>query len=286
MRVFRGFAALSFIVGTALFVCLLVLFLAFCLSFCPSSKVRQGIRGFMDRMINVWVAGNRWMIRRLNVISIETIFDQQLEIERNQWQIVICNHQSWADVIVLQIALLDNVPPIKFFTKREFIWVPVLGFVLWILKFPYVLRASTGLKRTEASRNQLNAHSMHRARRQFHERPVSILIFCEGTRFNQEKYRAQQSSYRNLLRPKIGGLAFTIEALQSKTSHLLDVTLVYEGKTPNFWNFLCGKCRRVKVLTRKVLIKELLEPSIRSGIRELWQAKDREIDRLQSEFNS
>lgn len=286
MSVFRGFAALSFIVGTALFVCLLVLLLTLCLVFCPSSKVRQGIRGFMDRMINVWVAGNRWMIRRLNVISIETIFDQQLEIEQNQWQIVICNHQSWADVIVLQIALLDNVPPIKFFTKREFIWVPVLGFVLWILKFPYVLRASPSLKRTESFRNQLNAHSMHRARQQFHERPVSILIFCEGTRFNQEKYRAQKSSYHNLLRPKIGGVAFTIDALQTKTRHILDVTLVYEGKTPNFWNFLCGKCRRVKVHIHKVLIKDLLEPSIRSGIRQLWQVKDREIDRLQSEFNS
>ena len=263
----------------------MVLLLALWLVFCPSHKVRRTVRGFMDRMINVWVAGNRWMLRRLNMISIETIFDQQLETEHNQWQIVICNHQTWADVIVLQIALLDYIPPIKFFTKREFIWVPVLGFVLWVLKFPYVLRASTGHKRTESYRNLLNARSMHRARQQFHERPVSILIFCEGTRFNQEKYRAQKSSYRNLLRPKIGGVAFTIDALQTKTNHILDVTLVYEGKTPNFWNFLCGKCRRVKVHTRKVLIKDLSEPSIRSGIRQLWQTKDQEIDRLQSEFN-
>ena len=240
----------------------------------------------MDRLIDLWVTGNRWMLRTLNLISIETIFDQQLETEQNQWQIVICNHQTWADVLILQIALLNYVPPIKFFTKREFIWVPVLGFVLWILKFPYVLRASTGHKRRESSRKQINVHSMHRARDQFHERPVSILIFCEGTRINQENYRIQQPSYRNLLKPKIGGVAFTIDALKTKTNHILDVTLVYEGETPNFWNFLCGKCRWVKVHIRKVLIKDLLEPSIRRGIRQLWQIKDREIDRLQNEFNA
>ena len=283
MHVLRGATALSYIVLTVFFACLLVFVLTLFLLLCPSRKVRHATRGFMDRMINIWVAGNRWMVNTTKLISIETNFDQEIQ-DKTNWHIMICNHQSWADIIVLQIALLDIAPPIKFFTKRELRWIPLVGVALWILKFPYVIRISRDEGRKNPTLYQRNVRSMNRAKQQFNERPVSILTFCEGTRYDQAKHRAQRSPYRNLLRPKVGGVSFSVESLRDKTDLISDVTLVYKGKVPNFWAFLCGTCKRAKIHARSVPIAELAQPNLKTGVHNLWQGKDELIDRLQQEF--
>ena len=45
----------------------------------------------------------------------------------DEWYLVSCNHQTWVDIPVLQRTFNRRIPFIKFFLKKELIWVPLLG---------------------------------------------------------------------------------------------------------------------------------------------------------------
>jgi hypothetical protein len=120
---------------------------------------------------------------------------------------------------------------------------------------------------------------------------VSILNFIEGTRFTPEKHRRQKAPYRHLLRPKAGGLAFAIEVMEGRITHMLDVTIVYPDGMTDFWAYLGGKIQRVSVHIREITIPEPLlrgryaeDPEFRTAfqkwIRHVWEEKDRLIERL------
>ena len=53
----------------------------------------------------------------------------------------------------------------------------------------------------------------------FKDFPVTILNFLEGTRFTTEKKIKQNSPYTNLLKPKVGGFAYALAAMDGKISH-------------------------------------------------------------------
>ena len=44
-------------------------------------------------------------------------------LSRDRWYLVVSNHPSWTDIIVLQTELLRHVPVLKFFTKQELVWI-------------------------------------------------------------------------------------------------------------------------------------------------------------------
>ena len=58
----------------------------------------------------------------------------------DSWYLVNCNHRSWVDIFVLQRVLNRRIPLLKFFLKRELIWVPVIGLAWWALDFPFMQR--------------------------------------------------------------------------------------------------------------------------------------------------
>ena len=41
--------------------------------------------------------------------------------------LLLCNHQSWVDIPVLQKLFNRRLPFLRFFLKSQLIWVPVLG---------------------------------------------------------------------------------------------------------------------------------------------------------------
>ena len=110
------------------------------------------------------------------------------------------------------------------------------------------------------------------------------------------KHAAQQSPYRNLLKPKAGGVAFVLAALGDNLDALLDVTVVYpDGKTPGFWDLLSGKVQKVIVDVRTCPLEPRLwrsdyqdDPVFREEIQqwvsELWQQKDARIEVLRGEL--
>jgi hypothetical protein len=115
--------------------------------------------------------------------------------------------------------------------------------------------------------------------------------FLEGTRFTKEKQARQKSEYQSLLRPKAGGLALAMNVLGEKFNSLLDITIVYPDGIPTFWEFLCGKVKRITVRMKTIEIPKHLmhgdyeeDPAFRDvmhkWVQELWKHKDMQIQAL------
>ncbi|MGD9388562.1 MAG: acetyltransferase, partial [Gammaproteobacteria bacterium] len=130
-----------------------------------------------------------------------------------------------------------------------------------------------------------------RACEHFRHQPTSVMNFVEGTRFTAAKHDAQGSPYRHLLKPRAGGIAFVLGAMGDILHRLLDVTIVYPGGAPSFWDMCCGRLKRVIVRVRVYEIPdwakhgdyqedEAFRARLQAWLGELWHAKDGEIERL------
>jgi hypothetical protein len=118
--------------------------------------------------------------------------------------------------------------------------------------------------------------------------PTSVLSFPEGTRFTPDKHRVQQPPYAHLLKPKAGALALALDAMGGKFRSLVDVTLVYPGGVPRFWDFACGRVDRLLVRVHQREIPEALVEGdyatdaayrgrFHTWLAGLWEEKESEI---------
>jgi 1-acyl-sn-glycerol-3-phosphate acyltransferase len=291
MTIFRGIFAILFIAANTFVWCIPIYLLALPRAVIPIAPVRITIGAAMTRVIDAWVAGNRFMIKALDItrIRVSTRFAEPLD--RKRWYVVISNHQSWSDILVLQDTFLTLIPPLKFFVKQQLIWIPLLGLAMWLLGFPYVRRYSREALAKDPSLRRHDQEATQRACEFFKQRPTSVLNFVEGTRFTPEKHAYQQSKYRNLLTPKTGGFGYVVGALGERIHQVLDVTIVYPDGTPSFWGFISGQCREVlvEISSRPVPgtlreVRDELPQDVRQELHEwvddLWSSKDARIDQL------
>jgi 1-acyl-sn-glycerol-3-phosphate acyltransferase len=199
----------------------------------------------------------------------------------DEWYLVVANHQSMVDIVVLQKILHGKTPVLKFFLKKELFWVPVLGIVWWALDFPFMKRSSSVQKDFETAR---------KASEKFKLAPVSIMNFVEGTRFTLDKRDKQHSPFKHLLKPKAGGIAVVLGALGKRLDSILDVTIVYPEGALTIWPFLCSRSMKVTVRIRQLPItQELLGDYLadrdfrrrfNTWLNALWADKDKTIERL------
>ncbi|MDO1530181.1 acyltransferase [Fulvimonas sp. R45] len=211
-------------------------------------------------------------------------------LRRDRSYLVLCNHQSWVDIPVLQKLFNRRIPFLRFFLKQQLVWVPLLGPAWWALDFPFMKRYS---RETLAKHPELRGRDREATRRactKFRHLPVSVMNFVEGTRFTPAKHDAQASPYRHLLRPRAGGLAFVLDAMGDALHAILDVTIVYADGPCSMADLVAGRIRdiRLHVCERPV------EPSLRGDyendaafrerfqawVNALWQAKDAQVGRM------
>ena len=284
-----GLIATILMVANALFwVPILLLFSAVKLVI-PISKVRLLIDPILLHIAEAWIAGNSgWMH-----LTQRTSWDVQgIEgLHYRSWYLVNCNHQSWADILVLQHLFNRRIPLLKFFLKQQLIWVPVMGLAWWALDFPFMRRHSEEFLKTHPEMRGKDQATTRKACEKFALIPTSVMNFLEGTRFTVAKHRRQQSPYRHLLKPKAGGMALALNAMGDKFQAILDVTIVYPDGAPDFWQFLKGKLKRVIVRVRALPIPQQLaqgdyagDPAMRaayqSWVHQMWQEKDAQIEAL------
>lgn len=222
----------------------------------------------------------------------------QHKLNRQESLLVISNHQSWVDIPALMVAIHGKAPFFTFFLKRQLIWVPLLGLAWWALEYPFMRRHS---KEQLKKNPQLRGEDLAITRRacdRLRGRPVSLVNYLEGTRFTPAKHKQQQSPYEYLLKPKSGGVAFTLTAMNDQLDNYLDVTLVYAGKQPpTFWDLLSGKVGQVIIdIKKQSLPKAMLsgdyqqDPVFRKAFQEwvnqLWHEKDQRIGQLRQELTT
>lgn len=253
----------------------------------------SAFRGFTNRCIiwvcSGWIRSNNLMMRQTMSIDLEA--PNLSHLSKDQWYFVICNHQSWTDILILQQICLGNIPFLRFFIKKQLLWLPAINLAWLALDFPIMHRHSKEqLEKNPALRNK-DRIATKKACEKYQHMPVTILNFLEGTRFTTAKHQHQHSIYKHLLMPKMGGFSLAINAMDKKITHVLDVTIVYpEGKT-TFWDFLCGRVHKIVVkVTEREIPPALLQGNytedeqyrnqFKQWINQLWQEKDALITSL------
>lgn len=214
--------------------------------------------GLFDRLLHC-IANSRIAVNNLNMRYLNRV---RLDIEGTdslkpqEWYLVVSNHQSWADILVLQKIFHRRIPLLKFFLKKELIWMPFLGFAWWALDFPFMKRYSKSYLKKHPERAGMDLEITRKACEKFKNIPISVMNFVEGTRFTPKKHREQDSPYRHLLRPKAGGVAMVLAAMGDRMRHILDVTIAYPGENRGFWAFLRGDVTDIKVRVKSLFVGE------------------------------
>ena len=242
--------------------------------------VLNGLASIWVAINGLWMAGvsrTRWHLKGFEGFNAKG------------WYLVSSNHQSWVDILVLQKVFNYRIPFLKFFIKQELIYVPIMGLVWWALDFPFMARkgGASAAKDLETARKACEKYRFI---------PTSVISFMEGTRFTPAKALAQKSSYKNLLKPKTGGVGVALDTMGELFDALLDVTIVYPHGVPTFIDLLTGQIDDVIVSVRQVPIpKHLLADEkgetprralLQTWVNEIWQAKDADIDQLMAQFKA
>ena len=255
----------------------------------PFAAVRRAVNPMLTGLAESWIAGNSAMIDRLTgtVLRVE----EDAAPRRDGHYLVLANHQSWVDILVLQKVFNRRIPLLRFFLKRQLFWVPVLGLAWWALDFPFMGRYS---RRQIAKNPELGRRDMEATRRacdKFRDIPVSVMNFVEGTRFTPAKHAGQASPYRHLLKPKSGGVAFVLDAMGEGLHAVLDVSIAYPGGRPSMVDLIANRVPEVRVQVRQRPIPAELaagnyqdDRAFRARFQQwmngLWVEKDADLARL------
>ena len=283
MAWFKGLLSVCFILVNTIVICVPLYAMAL-LRLPLAGSARRALTRRMDFAIDFWVSCNRYLIRALRLVDLEVDWRGE-PLSRQHWYAVVCNHQSWADILLLQEAFRSAIPPLKFFTKRELIWLPLAGPAMYVLGFPYVRRVGKAELAANPALKNADRNSTLAACEVFRNHPTSVLIFLEGTRFTDAKRLARNSRFENLLNPRTGGLGYVLSGLRDEVRTLIDVTIAYPEGAPSFWDFLAGRCPQARMTVQALDLK----PEIRSGepgiqrqalqpfVENLWRAKDQRL---------
>lgn len=215
-------------------------------------KLALPVQGWRD-LASRWLMriGERWISTNQAILSVTQAIRWDIRgadsLRRHEWYLVISNHQSWVDILVLQAVFNRRIPFLKFFIKQQLIWVPFLGLAWWALDMPFMKRYSREFLAKHPEMRGRDLETTRRSCEKFRRVPTSIINFVEGNRFTAEKQSQRKSPYRHLLPPRPGGVAFVLGAMGGMLHALLDVTIVYDGGTPSLWDLCCGRVSRVVV---------------------------------------
>ena len=209
-------------------------------------------------------------------------------LSRQGWYLVLSNHQTWVDIVVLQTAFNRRIPLLKFFIKQQLIWFPLLGLGFWALDMPFMKRHAPSYLARHPEKKGADLEATRRACEKFRHTPTSVINFVEGTRFSEAKRAARNSPYEHLLLPRAGGIAVALSAMGEVFDAILDVTLVYRDGAPKFWDMICGDRVDVTIVVRVLPIDRALVAGDYENDRQfrrdvhrwlggLWQEKDARI---------
>lgn len=255
----------------------------------PIPAVWRSISVFCNFMMYCWCEGlalllhlNPWL--KWDVQGIEGL-------NKRNWYLLISNHHSWADIVVLCVLFRKHIPMNKYFLKQQLAWVPFIGLACWALDMPFMRRYSRGYLIRHPERRGKDVETTRRSCEKFRVHPTTIVNFVEGSRFTEEKKRQTRSPYNNLLPPKAAGIAMALGVLGSQFDKLLNVTLCYpENNHRPFFDMLSGRLTRIVVRINLEPVAEDLHGDyvndknfkrhFQRWLNMLWEEKDRQLTEI------
>lgn len=242
-------------------------------------------------MFKVFCLNNAFLIRLTNKADWDIQGFENIKIKGSC--IIISNHVTWADIVLLCHLYRGRIPITKFFLKQSLIWIPVIGQVCYAVGMPFLRRYSRAkiLKNPKLKNKDINA--TRKACKSLVHYPSSLVNFVEGTRFTESKAVAQKTPYQNLMPPKATSLAVALGIIGNNIDCILNTTLVYPDIKPGtniFMALLCGRLHkfaaRVEVITKEEIQEHLIgdylndkqfKRNFNTKLRSIWQLKDENI---------
>ena len=175
--------------------------------------------------------------------------------DKTDWLVATSNHQSWADIFVLQYITNRRIPLLRFFMKDVLKWIPIVWVVGWSMNMPFLKRYSKEKLRRNPELRGKDVASMKKSFEDLSIYPGTVFSFTEGTRFSEAKQKEENSNFYKLLAPKAGGIAITI-ATMPYIRNLIDFTIVYQSEKRTFWAFLCGEMSEIRIQAKLKKIPE------------------------------
>ena len=205
---------------------------------------------FISALANALFRGWGYAVSAMFSMTQQTIWQVEggIELKRDRWYMIMSNHLSWVDILVLMKLASKDMPMPRFFLKQQLFWVPFIGLGCWVLDMPFMKRYS---RQQIAKKPHLQGKDIETTRKsceKFRDIPTTVINFCEGTRFTEKKRAQKKSAFTNLLPPKAGGTAFTLQAMKGNFDAILDITIVYPDRNPNkplVLDFLAGRLRHI-----------------------------------------
>ncbi len=256
----------------------------------PLRPVRRGVTSTLMAFGENWISVNRLILAGGGATKWRAEGVEGLR--RDGWYLVVSNHQTWVDILVLQTVFNRRIPFLKFFIKQELIWFPVLGIAWWALDMPFMKRHSPSYLAKHPEKKGADLVATKRACQKFVDTPTSVINFIEGTRFSEKKRKRRKSPYRHLLPPRAGGIAIALSSMGALFDAILDVTIIYPGGVPKFWGLCCGETVDVRVEARTRPVEQRLidgdyqndrdfRRQMHKWLGEVWREKDERIAELE-----
>lgn len=255
----------------------------------PLPRLRAACNPLLTGLAASWIGFNNWLWDTFTRTRLSLRGDADLQLDGHY--LVLANHQSWVDILVLQKVFNRRIPLLRFFLKRQLFWVPLLGLAWWALDFPFMGRYTPRQVAKNPALAGRDIEATRRACDKFRAIPVAIMNFVEGTRFTDDKHAKQGSPYRHLLKPKSGGVAFVLDAMGEGLHAILDVSIAYPAGRPSLVDLLADRVPEVRVQVRQRPIPTELVGGDYQGDREfrvrfqqwmngLWREKDEDLAAL------
>lgn len=249
----------------------------------PIQAIWRSVSVFCNFMMYCWCEGLAALLHLNPHLKWE--IEGLEKLNKKNWYLLICNHHSWADIVVLCVIFRKHIPMNKYFLKQQLAWVPFIGLACWALDMPFMRRYSHSYLIRHPERRGKDVETTRRSCEKFRTHPTTIVNFVEGSRFTEEKRRQTRSPYKNLLPPKAAGIAMALSVLGAQFDKLLDVTLCYpENNDSPFFDMLSGKLTRIVVRVNLLPVADELHGDYVSDknfkrrfqqwLNTLWEEKD------------
>lgn len=269
-----------------------VIYFVALLQLIPISGWKKACGKFLHAIPVWWTAINNFIFN----LFARTVWDIQgtEQLNEKDWYLLISNHQSWADILVLGYVLNHKAPTLNFFMKRELLWtLPFAGLAAWLVGCPVLYRHTKEYLAKHPEQKGKDVEITHKACEKFKTMPTTVINFIEGTRFTPEKKQKQDSPYQNLLRPRAGGVAFSLAAMHEYFNKIVNVTIVYSPDKATIWDYFCGRIKKITVRVEVLPITESMigdyendreyRIKFQGYLNDLWAKKDKLISDLKQQ---
>lgn len=255
----------------------------------PLKLVASLLNPIMHQMMFCFGVISVWLIKLTN--RVEWDYNIKGELSKKNWYLMMPNHLSWLDIILLIDFSAGKIPAPKFFLKKELIWLPFVGLGAWALDMPFMQRFSREFVEKNPHLKGKDIETTRKSCEKFKHCPTTVINFVEGSRFTDEKHQMRKSTFQHLLPPKAGGIAFTLAAMGELFTNILDVTILYpENADSPMMDMLSGKLNRVVVQVDVLPVSEQnigdyfndeqFKTRFQTWLNAVWENKDRLIGRI------